>query len=261
MMPKQGTAVEGQTGDSQGAQTVDAAMRVLDVLEQDGSGMSAAEISRAIDRSRGATYRILGSLLDAGLVAREDSKYVLGPRLLQLARRVQQQFRLVAVATPFITELRDRFSETTFISIIRGHYILTIDEAVALHPLRFSRGVGAADPIHTGATGRALLATLSPAQRDALYQQLDFRRYTPLTITDVEELRRAVQTVEEQGYAISFGEYVPGVTSLACPIYSSHGGPGAAITILGPQQRFTESQAYKALPSLKDAAAAISEKI
>lgn len=230
-------------------------MRVLDTLAAAEGGMTVAELSRAVDRSRGATYRLLNSLHEAGMVMRDgNGGFLLGPRLLELARRMQQQSRIVELAGPLLTELRNEFDETAFVSAIAGTSILTLDEAVSRQPLRFSRGVGAADPIHTGATGRALLATLDEQAREELFERLEMRAYTPITITVKDDLRRAVAEVAETGFAISFGEYIVGVTAVACPVRPASGRPGAALTILGPGERFTEERALAARPQLSAAA-------
>lgn len=244
--------------EAQSAQTVTAAMRVLDVLEAAESPLPVAAIARGIGRSRGTTYRLLGSLREAGMVARDASGgYLLGPRLLQLARRTTQQSSLVAVATPVIAELRNRFVETVFLSVVYEMQILTVAEAVSPHPLRFSRGIGAADPIHTGATGRALLSTLGEDERARVFERLDMRRYTPITLTSIDALAAAVRQVDELGYAVSFGEYIEGVVALACPIH----GQRAAITILGPSDRFGEEVALAAVPALHEAAAAVAARV
>ncbi|MCX7854911.1 MAG: IclR family transcriptional regulator, partial [Anaerolineae bacterium] len=97
--------------------------------------------------------------------------------------------------------------------------------------------IGQREPLHCTAVGKALVAFLPDAEREAVLRRLDFRRYTSQTITDLDLFRAHCQQIRAQGYAVDDEELYPGVRCIAAPIRGYDGSVLASLGISGPATR------------------------
>src|SRR3954452_23437305 len=79
----------------------------------------------------------------------------------------------------------------------------------APQPIRQVRPINEWRPVHGGASGRALLAFLPDAEREAVLAG-PLEPVTEHTVTDPEALRRVLDEVRKRGYSVSRGERVLG---------------------------------------------------
>jgi IclR family transcriptional regulator, pca regulon regulatory protein len=85
--------------------------------------------------------------------------------------------------------------------------------------------------------GRVLLAALEPGDLDRVLAASSMRRYTESTVTDVEELKRILQTVRDQKYAYVDQELENGLRSIAVPVIGAGGKTVAAANIAAHAMR------------------------
>lgn len=77
---------------------LDRAIGLLDLLASERPASSLSELSRATGLSMSTASRLLATLTQAGLVARNESRtYTLGPRLVELGRRATENQAIVAL--------------------------------------------------------------------------------------------------------------------------------------------------------------------
>lgn len=67
-------------------------------------------------------------------------------------------------------------------------------------------------------------------------------RLTPNTTTDPKVLMQELEAIKKNGYALSVGERVEGVSCVAAPIFEPAGKIIGGITISGPMTRFSEQK-------------------
>ncbi|TMF81559.1 MAG: hypothetical protein E6I18_02520 [Chloroflexi bacterium] len=127
--------------------------------------------------------------------------------------------------------------------------------------------VGNRTPLHATGAGKALLANLPPARRDALLERLDLRGYTAHTIVDRGVLRRTLDEVREKGYALDDEEYDEGVRCVAVAVIAASGrdsanaAPVAALSISAPANRLSRQRCAELAPVLRRAAAELAEAL
>ena len=80
-----------------------------------------------------------------------------------------------------------------------------------------------------------LLAWLAPAELDDLLGRLP--AFTGSTITTKAQLRRALEVVREQGYAVAVDELEVGLTAIAAPVRNAHGDVICSMSLSGPTFR------------------------
>ncbi len=92
------------------------------------------------------------------------------------------------------------------------------------------------------------------------YVKEGLKSCTKQTITDEDKLREALKTVKENGFDVSCGEFIDGVTSISAPIRNHAGRVLYAVSVVGPAERIKARQA-KIAYQVKKAARDISERI
>ena len=78
------------------------------------------------------------------------------------------------------------------------------------------------------------------SRQDELLTAPVLLRLTEKTIVDPDVLRKELAQIRQQGYAVSYGEWILDASGIAAPIFDRNGEIAAALTISGPTQRFTE---------------------
>jgi IclR family pca regulon transcriptional regulator len=106
--------------------------------------------------------------------------------------------------------------------------------------------------------GRVLLAGLDDASLRAFLDQAELRPLTAATMTAKTALRREIERVRKQGWALVDQELEDGLRSMAVPIREPTGAVAAAINLSTHASRRTpRAMRAELLPPLRDAADAI----
>ena len=75
----------------------------------------------------------------------------------------------------------------------------------------------------------------------SLYEGKVLTRYTPNTITSLDELKEELVKVKRRGYAMDHEEQELGLTCIGAPILDQNMKAVAAISLSGPTSRITSS--------------------
>lgn len=237
------------------------AVAALDALLAAPEGRSLAELARETGLSKATAHRLLGGLLDAGLVrALGEGRYALGPRCLVLGAGFLAGVDLRREALPAIHELAERTGETVHLGVLSGTQVVYIEKVDSRHSIRLHSRVGATQPALSTGLGRAILAHAGDALVEAaLAGGVEAR--TPNTVTDPAALRALLARVRDEGVAIDDVENEPGIRCVAAPVLDHAARPVAAISVTGPEQRVTPAEARRLKPIVRAAAQEVSRRI
>jgi DNA-binding IclR family transcriptional regulator len=166
------------------------------------------------------------------------------------------------IAEPVLQDLRDQTDETVLLTLLvrnelRMFFSLSASPA---HPLRYRLEMNRLEPLTWGATGRALLAFLTPEEIERVItlaepSPLDGR---PL---DIPELRQSLETIRAEGYAASYGQRAPGAYGLAVPFFDARGEVRGNLTLTIPDFRFDPARQTALVGLLRDAAATLTRRL
>jgi len=234
--------------------------RALDVLawiaDHRSDPLVVRQIARDLDTQPSTIHRIFGTFQSRALIARGDQgEYVAGLELYRICAAIASELSPVRIARPHLQQLFRECDETTLFGIydpVRGQ-MMFIDRIEALHPLRHVVGLHRWIPMHSGATGQAILAFLPEAGRRRIYA-MGLDAQTPETIITVEALEAELERVRQRGYAHSVGQRTPGAVGFAAPIFDSAGIVCGDLCVTLPQHRFQAGPLVDSLPSLLMAA-------
>lgn len=246
-------------------QTIAAIERATDVLvlfaESGEPTLGVTEIAQALGLSKAVVYRILSSFRAKGFVELDEGtrRYALGPRVLHLGLAYMNRLDVPAIARTEMERLSRATSETATLSLRTGWTRVYVDQVTPDRDVKMVVQLGLQAPLHAGASSKAFLAFLDPAeQREYLARPLD--RLTPQTVTSVRALRKELGEIRGRGYAMSFGERMEGAGSVAAPILGHDGLPAAVISVCGPAERFRD-EAEEAAKRLLEATRRLSRHL
>ncbi|MFP3463406.1 IclR family transcriptional regulator [Arthrobacter globiformis] len=230
--------------------SVTRAIRVLRALAASETPMTVTDVAKKIDLARATTFRLMMTLEEEGIVDRQDTLYTLGWDLGRIAQSVNPASGLVPRIKDVLEEFADEAGETVTFSLRHGLYELDLVLQTSPRSLgmRMSEMYGMRWPHHASATGKVLLAELTPEQvRLALGEQLE--ALTDLTITKHEDLARELEAVRERGWASTVEELEDGIIAFGAPVRDSVGTLVGAISVVGPRHRMDNEETQAQLPA------------
>ncbi len=246
-----------------GAAALAKGLYLLDVIGERDQPPRFKDLQIATGLPKGTLARILATLVAFRLVRHEDSDntYRLGNRLFELAHRVWESFDLRGAAAPQLERLAQETRETVALITADNDSALYIDQRSHGGPFGFRIEVGRRAPLHCSAAGKALLAFLPPHEQRATLGRLALEAFTPATITDLHQLQADLALSRARGYALSYGEHVEGVVSVAAPVFDHTGKAIAAIGVFGPSSRLTTERLHVIGRDLMEAARLIAGNV
>jgi DNA-binding IclR family transcriptional regulator len=245
-------------------QSVERAVEILQQFTPDAPLLGVSDISRQLGLDRSVVQRTMASLVKGDLLEQDPAsgKYRLGLGLLVLSGTMLQGRNLPGAIRPFLRELTDLIGESVYLAILyRGDTVLQIDDVASPHLIQYPGWTGLRLPLYCTASGKILLAHMSPERRDEILDRVELRAFTSKTITDPAELRQELILAREQGYAMVVEEYEEGINSVAAAVSAPEGGTPAALTAVGPKFRFGEEKMKGSTDALLAVAKEISGRL
>lgn len=236
------------------------ALHLLEFLAVEPAGMGISDLARRLELPKNSVFRIVSTLHAHGYLVRDSSgrTFALGRKLLALGYAAVGEHHLVEKALDVMRDLRDRTGETVLLGTLLETTGVVLEQVQSLQPVRFVVDVGHRFPLHTAAPGKAMLAFLPEAEREALLPRLPLKRFTARTITDPDALCAEWATVRRRGYAYDRGEEIDGLHCVAAPIFNHRGQPVAALWVTGPAYRLKTAALTRAGAAVRDAALTVS---
>ncbi|MFI9629455.1 IclR family transcriptional regulator [Streptomyces sp. NPDC052042] len=241
-------------------ESVDRALQLLTILH-DGTELSATDAAQRLGVVVSTAYRLLSSLVYRGYAVQgRDRRYRLGPALVPASARPLTVGGLRALAHTSLETLHERTSETVQLMVLERRSIRFVDGIESELPLRVGVRTGEKMPAHCSAGGKAILAAMSNADLDRLYQT-GLPPWPTAKLIDLGTLKRQLVRVRQQGYGRNHEETEQGVSGIGMAINGVLGQPVAAITVAIPSTRFTRDHIDACLAALSDAAAEAADRL
>lgn len=206
--------------------SVSRALRVLEVVGDSPSGLTAKQVARRSQLALSTTYHLLRTLCYEGYLRRRPAGlYVLGlgisDRFRDLARALGQPPEVRAV----LQHLAAVTGHSAYLSrIIDGRVVITELVEAPGSPKVEDLIVGFSESAHATALGKALLASMSrPARRRFLGSQ-GLPRLTSRTVTDPDQLEYEITEMSSAGTFEEVGQFRDEVSCIAALVRPGSGG-------------------------------------
>jgi IclR family transcriptional regulator, KDG regulon repressor len=241
---------------------VERALQILACFDDEHPERGISDIAQAVKLHKATTHRIVTTLMSFGYIERAEDgqRYRLGLRLADLGYKVIRRMDLRRESQPFMADLTRRLGETSDLSVYDRGQVLYIEVVQGNHALTIAAAVGRSLPMHATASGKVLLAHMPEQERDGILSRT-LTRHTPHTVADPEALRRQLEGIRTQGYAVDDEELEAGIRALSAPIRNREGAVIAAMSIAGPAGRLTLGRVPGIAQELAATANAVSRRL
>lgn len=237
-------------------------LSILDCFQEGRISAHLDDIVEALGTSRATTYRYLGTLCDAGLLASmAGGVYVLGPRIIELDRLMRISDPLLTASSKLMHEVAGRRKLNMMLASFYRDSIMCVDIAWpdASIPRHFERGRPMS--LFRGAMAKIILAHLSPYQlRNMALHHADEIRAAGLG-GNWAEFRTHMAQLARQGYAITRAEMVAGTGGISAPIFDPEGKVLGSITFVVAESRWEDTDFDRLRRSIIETAQRITETI
>ena len=242
--------------------TVGKALDVLERVAAFGRPVRFAELQDGSRFPKATLYRLVQTLTSQRMLAfdAERGTYAPGLRLVRMAHAAWASSRLAPLARPHLDALSAATGATVHLAQLDGGHVLYLDKRDAGRPVRMFSEAGKVGPAYCTGVGKAMLAHLPEAEREAALARQGWHRFTPATIVEPGAMRVELARVREAGHAVDREEHEPGISCLAVPVLAGPGRVVAAVSVtapVGPAPPASPGALEAHLPRLRAAADAI----
>jgi IclR family transcriptional regulator, KDG regulon repressor len=227
--------VSNATGD--GVQAVVLALRILERLAEEGRPMGVTALAGALATTKSRIWRHLQTLMQQGYIIQSDDteRYHVGARLVALGRAVGDRLDIVTASYRAIRDLRESLGHSTVLSQVDAEGVRIFSTISGKSAIEIGVKQGSTLGFHSSAQGKIALAFGSDALR-ATVLNTRLEKLTPHTIVSPAALRKEIERVRRQGWAIAPNEAVIGLNALAAPVFDAIGTLAGAIAIVDSVQ-------------------------
>ncbi len=241
---------------------VERALQIMGCFDDEHPERGISDIAQAVGLHKATAHRIVTTLVNYGYLERieDGQKYRLGLELPNLGYKVIRRMDLRREALPFMKQFVEEWDETCDLSIFDQGKAFYIEVLRGNRALTISAAVGQRLSAHATASGKVFLAFL-PADQVAAVLREPLETYTKNTVTSPDDLRKQLEKIRQQGYAVDFEEFEEGVCAVAAPILNRNGNVVAAIGSPSPMSRMTPERINEMAVAIKEVANAISRRL
>lgn len=246
------------------APAADAVLQILVLLARQVEPVPAATVASSLGLPRSTTYRLLGSLVDAGFVSYlpEEQRYGLGVVVFELGSSYSRQMPLRRLAQPVLTRLVAATKENAHLAVLHGADVYYVIEQRAPRRRALVSDVGVRLPATLTASGLAIMSELSTAQLHALHPDasglVERDGHGPTTLAALRDLLTGVR---ERGYAVEDGLITVGLASVGVPVLDRSGYPVAGISVTFEAERVDDQRRARLVSEVKRAAVNLTRRL
>ena len=192
---------------------------VLDAFAQTQTH-TLASASRLTGLPRATVRRCLYTLQKMGYVIEDAGSFTVTRKVLGLAALFRQETHVFAQVEAALGALTKATGELCVFGTIDGEEALILARAEPTARI-VSFKLGRRIPVHCSAMGRACLSGVPTERLEGLLRRAPFPKLTDKTKSSAEDLRAAIETARQCGYAVVDDELELGVKAVAVAVRDS----------------------------------------
>lgn len=245
---------------TQGNQSLAKALQIAETMASSGGVMRLQDISQNVGMPDSTVLRMINTFMKRGYVYQDPGslRYGLTHKFSTLSSPVNLQESIKACGHQIMLDLCKEVGESCSLITESEGYVIHIDFAeatgklLAAHPY-----LGQTAPLYCTGTGKLLLLNRSEQELDSYLYRTELRKFTPNTLTDKDALKKELQRIRKQNWAMDNEEYIEGIRVVAAGILDTSGMIIGGINISGPSERLTDER----IPFLSKAVIRAADKI
>lgn len=217
--------------------TLKSAEKLFNILEQvlELNGARLKEIADETALNKSTVHVHLQTLVKRGYVVQDGPTYEPSLSFLWHGERVREGNPIYRHGRAEVGDLAEETNELTNLATREQGKVVLLHIAEGENAVH-DHTPGKRLPMHSAATGKAILAHLPTDEVDGIIDEHGLPPVTENTITDRDALGDALADVRKQGYAVDDEEGGSGIRCVAAPITPEDRAIGA-VSITGPAKR------------------------
>lgn len=229
--------------------TIDTTLEIINVVKEH-DGIRPGEVADELDLPKSTVSDHVVTLRRNQYLKKRGNEYHVGLKFLELGDRARNRHQTYEVSQKKINKLAKQTGELVHLSVEENGRGVIIYEREGSEAVSLDTYVGRRVHLHCTGLGKAMLAHMPHERVETILDEHGTPRITSETITDRDELLEQLEAVRERGYAVSRGERIPELGSIAAPIVDSrknrvHG----AISVCIPTTRMEQSRRTEEIPT------------
>ena len=226
--------------------------------------VGVSEIARYLKISKSTAQRCLQALYMNGWIKMEVNasltRWTITAKAFRIGRHLTEYGNLREVAFPVMEKLWKAAGESVHLVVAEGRNAVLLERLETQQTVRLFLPIGGWAPLHTVASGKAILAFFDKKLLDQ-YITHGLETLTEYTIKDPEKLRKELAQIRNRKWAIAVNELAKGASAAASPIFDRKGRTIASLAISCPTSRFPKAIRSKFISLLVKASADITRRI
>ena len=215
--------------------SVEKALQVLKSFSFNSPTLSLAQLSKITGLNKTTVLRILRTLKKHNFVESlsNNSIYTIGVEIYKLGNIFFYNLDIEKKARPHLARLANELKKTIHLCVLdedKALYLDKIESDEQAVRIMISKKGGYA-PLHCTGVGKVLLASQPDAKKETILNNLKLIRFTKNTINDINVLKKELDKIQKQGYALDLEEHEEDVVCIAAPIKNIIGDVIASVSI------------------------------
>lgn len=243
--------------------TLERGLRIFEAFTSASPKMRLQEIAKKTGLPGVTVFRFIRTLMKLGYIShdRASKTYSLTPRILSLGFTVLSSVELRDVALPYLEELSRITNQNVNLGIMDGSEVVYIERIKRRQMLSIELYVGSRMNMYRTSIGRAILAFLSPGEFQTIFAAiLKDAEAVKYIGAEGELLTKVLEETRKNGYALTDGAFIPGVRTIAVPIFNAKGSVEGAVNMpVFSHMVSLETLTTEYFPLLRETAEKISE--
>ncbi len=193
----------------------------LEMISKNPSGLRLPEIAPHLGISVPAVHSYAKSFIAEGYIVKDKDSGRFRPtfKIVKLGLTLLRQHPIIEITSPLLNKLNKEIHAPVHLAIKEQNLGLCINKAGTNQSQLSIHRVGSEFALYPTCLGRAILAFLPPEEQDKYFEAVQLEPFTKRTVTSIDEMKKILVKVKQQGYAVDFEEHKIGLCGMGVPIF------------------------------------------
>ncbi len=217
-------------------------LKILKVILFSDKPLTAISLCQELDIDKSTMSRLITSLMNEGFIKYlNNSKEIIKADLMDSMTLKAKRVILVEQTQDLLEDIFNLTQECTYLAVRENNsliYLNQVDNSTRVIKMRDTKGLLA--PLHCTALGKILLA-----YDNIDISQINLTSYTKNTLTKIRFIKKELENIKKNHYAIGSEEYEYGLSSLAVGIFDKDKNLLACVGISGLSSRLDNNKLHE----------------
>lgn len=192
---------------------------VLEDIASSNEPKGIREISASTKLPVATVYRIANKLCHVGWLTQEnDTKYRIGLKAYLVGKEYNQIEDLRKIASYTMQKTSNVLQQPVNLMIRDGKEAFLIEQTSCKLVYNTLSPIGSRRPLYLTACGKVIMSDMLPTEIEMMLDAFDYHPYTPYSPTDKETIRKQLEQIRKNGWALDNQEAMLGAFCVATGI-------------------------------------------